>query len=97
MQGCTRKYSSTRVLELAIDGRPAGRAECAALRALCISGSMVTMVFAHGPTVLTNQVRYDTKRHFLKIFFVVYSIIIADFEPLLTLNKGHNHLSATEY
>ena len=37
---------------------------------------MVTMFFAHGPTVLTNQVRYDTKRHFLKIFFVVYSIII---------------------
>ena len=36
---------------------------------------MVTMFFAHGPTVLTNQVRYDTKRHFLKIFFVVYSII----------------------
>ena len=39
------------------------------------AGSMVTMFFAHGPTVLTNRVRYDTKRHFLKIFFVVYSII----------------------
>ena len=53
-----------------------GRAERAALCASCIS--MVTMFFAHGPTatVLTNRVRYDTKRHFLKIFFVVYSIII---------------------
>ena len=51
----------------------AGRAERAALCASCIS--MVTMFFAHGPTILTNRVRYDTKRHFLKIFFVVYSII----------------------
>ena len=63
----------TRVLELTMDGRPAGHAERAALCASCIS--MVTMFFAHGPTVLTNRVRYDTKRHFLKIFFVVYSII----------------------
>ncbi|MCG8622265.1 MAG: hypothetical protein MJE68_09760, partial [Proteobacteria bacterium] len=54
-------------------------AERAALYASCISGRlgfMVTMFFAHGPTILTNRVRYDTKRHFLKIFFVVYSIII---------------------
>ena len=44
------------------------------LEALCASCiSMVTMFFTHGPTVLTNQVRYDTKGHFLKIFFVVYS------------------------
>ena len=38
---------------------------------------MVTLFFAHGPTVLTNRVRYDTKRHFLKIFFVVYSITMS--------------------
>ena len=38
----------------------AGRAERAALCASCIS--MVTMFFAHGPTVLTNRVRCDTKR-----------------------------------
>ena len=31
-------------------------------------------VFAHGPTILTNQVCYDTEGHFLKIFFIVYSI-----------------------
>ena len=59
---------------IAIDRWPAGRAERAALCASCISSSMVTMFFAHGPSILTNRVRYDTKRHFLKIFFVVYSI-----------------------
>ena len=28
--------------------------------------SMTTLFCAHGPIVLTNQMRYDTKRHFLK-------------------------------
>ena len=57
-----------------IDGGPAGRAqrECEALCTSCIS--MVTTFFAHGPTVLTNQVRYGIKGHFLKILFVVCSI-----------------------
>ena len=49
-----------------------GRAERAACLHLRLHGYHV---FAHGPTVLTNRMRYDTKRHFLKIFFVVYSII----------------------
>ena len=50
------------------------------LCASCIS--MVTMFFAHGPTVLTNRVHYDTKEHFLKIFFAVYSIIINTYLPI---------------
>ena len=51
-------------------GRP--RRVRSALRLVHLHGYMF---FAHGPTILTNRVRYDTKRHFLKIFFVVYSII----------------------
>ena len=43
---------------------------------------MVTMFFAHGSTVLTNQVRYDTKLHFLKILLVLNLIV----------NGRHSHL-----
>ena len=33
-----------------------------------------TMSFAHGPIVPTNQMRYDTKRHFLKNILYIYSL-----------------------